>query len=70
MDCQNEGCMKRPNYNYNGQTKAIYCNQHKLDNMIDIKNKKCIYEGCIKRPVYNYNGQKKDYIVISINSII
>jgi hypothetical protein len=57
--CQKDGCMIRPVYNYNGQTKAIYCNQHKLPNMIDIKHDRCQNEGCMIRPVYNYDGQTK-----------
>jgi len=59
MPCQNDGCIKRPTYNYNGQTKAIYCVQHKLPNMIDIRHKKCQNDGCIKHPAYNYNGETK-----------
>ena len=59
MPCHNDGCIKRPTYNYNGKTKAIYCNQHKLSNMIDIKSKRCKYEGCMTIPNYNYNGETK-----------
>lgn len=57
--CIYEGCIKYPVYNYDGQSKAIYCNQHKLDNMVDVKHTKCHHVNCIKRPVYNYNGQPK-----------
>jgi hypothetical protein len=57
--CREGNCNTQPNYNYEGQTKAIYCNEHKLDNMIDIVNKRCEYEGCNKQPTYNYEGQTK-----------
>jgi hypothetical protein len=48
-----------PVYNYYGQSKAIYCAQHKLPNMINIISKRCIYEGCMIIPNYNYDGQTK-----------
>jgi hypothetical protein len=51
--------MKQPSYNYDGQTKPLYCNQHKLPNMIDIINKRCQNEGCMKQPNYNYDGKTK-----------
>jgi hypothetical protein len=51
--------MIRPVYNYDGQTKGIYCTQHKLPNMIDIKHDRCQNEGCMIRPHYNYEGQNK-----------
>ena len=57
--CKIEGCKKRASFNYEGQTKAIYCSTHKLENMIDIKNKTCIFENCKKQPTYNYEGQTK-----------
>ena len=30
------GCKVRPNYNRAGETKALYCVAHKLENMVDI----------------------------------
>ena len=52
-------CSKRANFNYKNEKKALYCSTHKLDDMVDIKNKKCIYDGCDKQPVYNYINEKK-----------
>jgi len=40
--CQHENCKKIPCFNYEGESKAIYCSEHKLENMIDIVSKKCI----------------------------
>src|SRR5579875_1099830 len=37
---------------------AVYCSEHKLPNMINVKSKKCQYPGCITRPSFNYEGQK------------
>jgi hypothetical protein len=49
--------MKIPNYNYNNQTKALYCVKHKLPNMIDIKSKRCQYDSCMIIPSYNYKDK-------------
>jgi hypothetical protein len=57
--CKFENCFKSPNYNYQGEKKRLYCNSHKLEGMIDVKNKSCENIGCIKLPVFNYiNSQK------------
>jgi hypothetical protein len=45
--------MKQPSYNIPTEIKAIYCNEHKKENMIDIKNKRCIEDGCMKHPIFN-----------------
>ena len=42
--------IKRPNFNYQGHSKATYCSGCKLPDMIDIKNPKCIV--CKKRASY------------------
>ena len=57
--CIHEGCNTRPNYNVEGETKALYCAQHKTEEMVNVKNKMCIQEGCNTRPTYNEKGQKK-----------
>ncbi len=49
---------KSPSFNYEGETKALYCKKHKLDNMINVINKKCIV--CkIKQPIFNYKEESK-----------
>ena len=40
--CCFENCQTRSNFNYEGQTKGLYCSNHKLEGMIDIKSKVCI----------------------------
>jgi hypothetical protein len=55
--CQHEDCKTSPTYNFDGQTKAIYCAKHKEDGMIDVKHKTCRQEHCITRPTYNFDGQ-------------
>ena len=54
-----EECKKRPYFNIEGQTKGLYCSQHKLDGMVDIKNQTCIHEGCKKQPNFNIKNQTK-----------
>jgi hypothetical protein len=51
--CITYGCMKLPNYNSPSQTKALYCNDHKQENMINVKCKRCIHDGCTTIPYYN-----------------
>ena len=41
--CIFENCKTRPNYNIKGETKALYCLSHKTENMVDVRNKKCIF---------------------------
>ena len=40
--CKLEGCDKRPYYNTPGETSGLYCKDHKVDGMIDVKNKICV----------------------------
>ena len=57
--CHEGNCKIIPIYNKEGETKALYCSQHKLDGMIDIIHNACFYENCKTRPIYNYNGENK-----------
>jgi hypothetical protein len=57
--CSEIGCKKRPTFNFEGQSKAIYCATHKKDGMIDIKNVRCSEIGCKKSPAFNFEGQSK-----------
>ena len=46
VDVKNKKCLEpdcdiRPLYNYNNETKGLYCNEHKLDDMINVKSKRC-----------------------------
>lgn len=56
--CQAENCKNSPSYNYCYETKRLYCFEHKLNNMINIKDIKnlCTFEGCSKRANYNYEN--------------
>lgn len=54
--CQNELCKKIPTYNYKGEKDAIFCFEHKEENMIDVKHITCKSEGCMTRGNKNYKG--------------
>jgi hypothetical protein len=58
--CFQDGCKKRPFFGKEG-FKALYCGTHKLDGMVDVKNKKCIQEGCNKQPAFAKEGEKAIY---------
>jgi len=55
--CHHPNCKKQPNYNVEGETKRLYCNEHKKEGMVDVKNKTCCEEGCKKQPNYNVEGE-------------
>ena len=55
--CCEDGCNKQPVFNEEGQTRPLYCGEHKKDNMIDVLNKRCCEDGCNKRPNFNEKGQ-------------
>ena len=57
--CQEETCNKIPIFNYQDETKGIYCGDHKLKDMMDVVNIKCLENGCNKRPNYNFQDEKK-----------
>ena len=46
--CKN--CNKIANYNFINEKYGLYCKDHKLNDMVDVKNKKCTHVNCIKRP--------------------
>jgi hypothetical protein len=58
--CKNEGCKTRPSFNTIG-LRAEYCFTHKTLDMIDVKNKTCIFEDCKIRPTYNIEGEPPEY---------
>ena len=56
--CSETGCNKQPNYNYEGKTKGLYCSEHKLDGMVNVKHKRCSETGCNIRPNYGLPGHQ------------
>jgi hypothetical protein len=56
--CIKNKCTKNPSFNFPNENKALYCFEHKKDNMIDITSKRCIKDKCIKQPSFNFPGEK------------
>ena len=54
--CSEKTCRKRPNYNFEGETLALYCKTHCKAGMIDIKRKTCLEDSCKRRPTYSQPG--------------
>ena len=56
--CIYTNCKKNPKFNMPNKKGGLYCFEHKLNDMIDIKTKKCIHPECKKYPRFN-NANKK-----------
>jgi Rieske Fe-S protein len=57
--CAHGGCKTSPNYNYENETKGLYCAAHKQEGMADVKNAKCTHKGCTTPPNYNFENETK-----------
>ena len=51
--CKETNCKTRPTFNVEEETKALYCSKHKLENMVDVVNKRCIHPNCKTLPNFN-----------------
>ena len=57
--CDRDECKKRPCFNFDGETKGVYCFNHKLDGMVNVIHKRCIHDECKKHPCFNTDGETK-----------
>ena len=60
IDIKHKKCFcgqKQPIFNFEGESKAIYCSECKKPGMIDIKSKKCFCGQ--KQPSFNFEGESK-----------
>eukprot|EP00639_Heterosigma_akashiwo_P021144 CAMPEP_0206418906 /NCGR_PEP_ID=MMETSP0294-20121207/38294_1 /ASSEMBLY_ACC=CAM_ASM_000327 /TAXON_ID=39354 /ORGANISM="Heterosigma akashiwo, Strain CCMP2393" /LENGTH=239 /DNA_ID=CAMNT_0053882187 /DNA_START=561 /DNA_END=1276 /DNA_ORIENTATION=- len=58
--CEHRGCTKQPSFNNQGETARRFCAEHKLGDMVNVKNrnrKKCEHSDCTKLPSYNHEGK-------------
>jgi hypothetical protein len=46
VDDAGKRCNTRPYFNTLGEIVGLYCTKHKLDGMIDVRNKRCQFDGC------------------------
>ena len=52
-------CNKEASYNFEEETKRLYCKKHKLENMFNVVSQMCINDGCNKIAIYNVEFQKR-----------
>lgn len=57
IDLEGVRCRTRPYYNNKGETKVIYCLQHKTEQMINVVNPHCIFQYCTTQAIYNNIGE-------------
>ena len=57
--CAYSECKNKPTHNYENMDKGLYCNEHKLVNMVNVIEKVCVIEGCKELPVCNIMGSTK-----------
>ena len=57
--CIHPNCKKHSSFNKEGETKPIYCSEHKKDGMVNVRCKICIHPNCKTQPTYNYEGETK-----------
>ena len=50
---------KNPSCNYQNKTRGIYCSKHKLEEMVDVKHKKCSFGNCDKYSSCNYQNKSR-----------
>jgi hypothetical protein len=62
--CISNGCNKQSSFNYKLKQKFLYCLNHKLNNMINVKHKTCKYDNCITLPSYGFEIKKPLYCKI------
>lgn len=56
-------CPKIPSFNYENEIKALYCKEHSLSGMINVRGKgnSCKFPGCGISAAFNYKGSKRLY---------
>ena len=56
--CKHDDCKTHSTFNFEGELNGLYCAQHKLPNMVDVKSRRCNETGCVSlTPVFNYEGE-------------
>ena len=48
--------MKTPSYNTWGSSTAVFCRQHAVDGMVNVRSKRCSHSTCSKIPSFNVRG--------------
>ena len=56
IPCSHDGCKTHPYYNKEGEKKTLYCDKHKKEGMVDVKNKTCKSDWCLTQVGNKYKG--------------
>lgn len=61
--CIHPDCTKIALYNHHNYHNGLYCVNHKLKDMVDVKHPKCLYGGglCSKRASFGFKRYKPLY---------
>jgi hypothetical protein len=59
--CIEDNCTTYPVFNMLGTSKGIFCAKHKLNGMVNVKDKRCIIYGCDTISNYGYCGQSSTH---------
>lgn len=55
--CQYAGCSKWATFANNGETRALFCREHRCADMVNVVSKRCEHPGCTKQPTYAMPGE-------------
>ncbi len=56
--CLIQNCNIYPCFNFENNNSGMYCNSHKLEGMVNIKDKRCEFQDCKTRACFNYENCK------------
>ena len=57
--CEHPGCQKRPNFAPEGETRPLWCAEHKAAGAVDVMNNRCEHAGCQKQPAFALEGETR-----------
>ena len=52
--CAHSGCKIIPYFNIPSETRGLFCDKHKQQGMVNVKDKRCAHDGCQIRPIFNF----------------
>lgn len=52
--CSQKGCIHPAYYNFPGENVSVFCVIHKMEGMVNVKNRVCNFLKCNKQPSFNY----------------
>lgn len=59
--CQYKNCETRSIYNYPTEKKGIFCKDHKLNNMINVEDKRCQHPNCELLACHGFVNERRKY---------